>query len=48
MAEDQLVGNIPTESLIVCLNELGAGLTYDQQAFQTAMEMVPNVFSTLT
>lgn len=48
MAEDQLVGNIPTESLIVCLNELGARLTYDQKAFQTAMEMVPNVFSTLT
>ena len=48
MAEDQLVGNIPTESLMAGLNELGARLAYDRKAFQAAMEMVPNIFSTLT
>ncbi len=48
MAEDQLVGNIPTESLMACLSELGAELNYDREAMQTAMEMVPNIFSNWT
>jgi hydroxymethylglutaryl-CoA lyase len=48
MAQDQLVGNIPTESLMACLNELGAELDYDREAMQTAMEMVPNIFSNWT
>ncbi|TDI70102.1 MAG: hydroxymethylglutaryl-CoA lyase [Bacteroidetes bacterium] len=48
MAEDQLVGNIPTESLMACLADLGERIDYNKEALQAAMDMVPDIFSNRT
>lgn len=46
MAEDKLVGNIPTESLLACLNSMCDQLKLDMDALKKAIEMIPQVFST--
>jgi len=45
MAKDELVGNLPTETIIQCLNDLGIELEFDFDAFQVALEMVPATFN---
>ncbi len=45
MAEDKLVGNIPTEFLVACLGDLGERIVYNDEAMQAAMDMVPDIFS---
>lgn len=45
MAEDSLVGNIATESLISCLKGLGVEPHLDTNALNQAMLMVPGIFS---
>ncbi|GJM30345.1 MAG: hydroxymethylglutaryl-CoA lyase [Cyclobacteriaceae bacterium] len=44
MAEDELVGNIPTETLITSLNDLGVGINLDMKALEKALLMVSNIF----
>jgi hydroxymethylglutaryl-CoA lyase len=44
MAEDQLVGNIPTERLLDHLNYLGANLQLDKEAFSQAISLTSDVF----
>ncbi len=48
MAQNQLIGNIATESLVACLNDQGAILDFDQAAMKEAIEMVPHVFNSGT
>jgi hydroxymethylglutaryl-CoA lyase len=44
MAQDQMVGNVATEVLIDCLEDMGEALTIDRQQFKNAVEMVSKVF----
>jgi len=44
MAKDELVGNLPTETIIQCLNEFGIDLEFDRKEFQNALTMVPAIF----
>ena len=45
MAKDELVGNLPTEAIVQCLNDLGIEFEFDSDAFQIALEMVPTIFN---
>jgi len=44
MAHDRMVGNVATEVLIDCLENMGADPAIDRQELETALLMVPNVF----
>lgn len=45
MAKDELTGNMPTENMLSYFNEVGIETGLDSKAFQTAMELVPEVFT---
>lgn len=45
MAEDELVGNMPTENLIAYLDETGANHGLDNDAFVSAMQASASVFA---
>ena len=47
MADDRLVGNIATETLITCLGSLGVGIDLDTKAFQKCLQMASGIFEEL-
>lgn len=44
MAKDELTGNMPTENLLLYLEEKGTGATIDKAAFDAAMRYADSVF----
>ncbi len=44
MANDHLVGNIPTETLIQCLEERGVGINLDTNALHKSLKMIGEIF----
>lgn len=44
MAEDDLVGNMATEQMVACFQQLGAKLDLNEEAFQQAQLMAARVF----
>lgn len=44
MADDHLVGNIPTEVLLQCLQERGVGINLDTDAMSKSLKMIGEIF----
>ena len=44
MAKDELVGNMATEEIIRCLDDLGANYSLDRDALQKSLQMAATVF----
>jgi len=44
LADNHLVGNIATETLIACLGNIGVGINLDTKAFQKCLQMAHGIF----
>ena len=43
-AEDQLVGNIPTEKIITILSQSGEKLSFNKSALDNSLKIAQNIF----